>query len=613
VYAIGATDSTLFAGGSFFSVGGEPRYNLAALDLATGRPTSWAPTPSGDVRALAASGSTIYAGGNFQFINGVARGSLAALDAVTGLLIPWAPVLGGRLYPTIDVLAIRDTTVYVAGSFNGSLAALGAGSGLSTGWFPAAGPTVDALALSGSTVFVGGSFTSIGGRGRSGLAELDLATGLATPWNPSPNGLVRSLALSGPTLYVGGGFTMIGGEVRSYIAALDTATGQASAWAPDANNAVTALAASGTTIYAGGDFSTIGGQTRIAFAALDRATGLAEAWDPGLRRSVRTLATHGTMVYVGSATWQDWNGNTIPGIVGVTAASGPFAPPIVTVLQPSGGDTLEIGSSRSLQWNATADGPGVQFVDLYLSRAGPAGPWERIVARASNTGHYTWTVTAPASDDCYLRVDAHDYADGIGSDVGDAAFVIVQPAVPTVIRSFRVSPIGNGVRIAWRLSGPQSPDVATVARTGSLAGGNWVPVVGTAACAADSCVLIDPAVPAGRWWYRLSIVTQQGQNLDSSPAVIDVPEPVLEYALLPLAPNPSEGDGVVWYALPHRGHVRLSLSDLQGREVAVLVEGVRDPGRQSAALGARGLPPGVYLLRLRVPGVDLTRRVVILR
>jgi hypothetical protein len=103
----------------------------------------------------------------------------------------------------------------------------------------------------------------------------------------------------------------------------------------------------------------------------------------------------------------------------------PASPPSVTVLSPNGSENVNIGIVRRLSWTAAAPAPGVQTVDLYLSRHGAMGPWELLAAGAANTGHYDWTVTGPASaGTCYLWVDARDYAGQIGSDIADAGFTI---------------------------------------------------------------------------------------------------------------------------------------------------------------------------------------------
>ena len=76
--------STVYARGSFTTIGGVARQRLAALDATTGAATAWNPAPDDAVTALAATGSTIYVAGAFGTIAGEARQGLAALDATTG-------------------------------------------------------------------------------------------------------------------------------------------------------------------------------------------------------------------------------------------------------------------------------------------------------------------------------------------------------------------------------------------------------------------------------------------------------------------------------------------------------------------------------------------------
>jgi len=101
----------------------------------------------------------------------------------------------------------------------------------------------------------------------------------------------------------------------------------------------------------------------------------------------------------------------------------------------------------------------------------------------------------------------------------------------------------------------------------------------------------------------------------SSQSLVDVPasEPVTQFALSPIAPNPVTENAQVEFALPHPAHVLLRAFDVRGREVARLIDGLRPAGRQNIAWpGARALDPGIYFLRLESPGVNLVRRFVLL-
>ena len=233
--SVGRTGATVYAGGEFSSLGGQPRGRLAAVDGATGTiDPSWTPTANDAVAAVTVSedGSKVYVGGNFTDLRGHTRNRLAAVDAATGTVEAWDP---NAKDGTIVALSVSGSQVYAGGTFKGlgavprnQLGAINLVSGEATSWTPVlknldsngspiAGepPIVQALALSadGSKVYVGGNFSHVAGPGgtdlpRDNLVALDAATGLADP-NFKPGalqGTVRSLAVNGNTLYVGGDF-----------------------------------------------------------------------------------------------------------------------------------------------------------------------------------------------------------------------------------------------------------------------------------------------------------------------------------------------------------------------------------------------------------------------
>ena len=78
-------------------------------------------------------------------------------------------------------------------------------------------------------------------------------------------------------------------------------------------------------------------------------------------------------------------------------------------------------------------------------------------------------------------------------------------------------------------------------------------------------------------------------------------------------PNPFESRTTLSFTLPTAQVVRLAVYDVLGREVAVLVNGVRAAGAQAVAFDATGLPSGAYLYRLEAGGTVLTRRLTLVR
>ncbi len=95
VYATTQVGSLTYIGGSFTSVSGVPRSNVAAIRADGSLDPTWNPSTNGVVYALAASsdGSKVYLGGGFTTVGGQQRGRLAAVTPDTGQLVPgWTTV-----------------------------------------------------------------------------------------------------------------------------------------------------------------------------------------------------------------------------------------------------------------------------------------------------------------------------------------------------------------------------------------------------------------------------------------------------------------------------------------------------------------------------------------
>ena len=347
VLALARSGSTLYVGGYFATIGGQPRNNIAALKL--GGPldgtaimtfdpnaANGSCTACGGVYALAVSGSgsTVYAGGLFNLIGGQSRNYLAAINAADGTATSFNPNPNGNVLGL--AVSASGSTVYAAGGFNsidGSpsiggqarnyLAAIHAADGTAAAFNPNPNDTAIAFGVSGSAVYVGGSFSSIGGLVRHNIAAINALDGTATPWDPNANREVFALAASGPTIYLGGFFSSVGGLTRNGIAAVNAADGSVTGFNPDAGSfsSVYALAVSGSIVYAGGFFSSIGGQPRSNIAAINAADGTATSWNPNANSGVQALTVSGPLVYAGGF-FTTIGGQTRNKIAALSAADG---------------------------------------------------------------------------------------------------------------------------------------------------------------------------------------------------------------------------------------------------------------------------------------------------
>ena len=86
------------------------------------------------------------------------------------------------------------------------------------------------------------------------------------------------------------------------------------------------------------------------------------------------------------------------------------------------------------------------------------------------------------------------------------------------------------------------------------------------------------------------------------------------YLLSAPYPNPFNPRAVVPFEVPEAGHVRLTLVDIFGREVATLLNRQVAAGSHEAVLDGGRLASGVYLVRLEAEGVvHATQKVLLLR
>jgi hypothetical protein len=88
-----------------------------------------------------------------------------------------------------------------------------------------------------------------------------------------------------------------------------------------------------------------------------------------------------------------------------------------------------------------------------------------------------------------------------------------------------------------------------------------------------------------------------------------------EFALLQNYPNPFNAGTIIRWRLGGRmpGRVRLTVSDMLGREVAVLVDEVRSAGSYESRWEAHGLPSGAYVYRLQTHDAVRSRTLLLLR
>ncbi len=223
-----------YLGGSFSSVGGVNRANLAQVDSG-GAVTSFNPAPNGPVLDLAATTTGgVIVGGSFSTAAGQAANGIASFGAGGALL--WGGSISGGAVRTV-ALSVDETRVYVGGDFaqiggvtTRRVGAVNAADGTrNTAFAPGVAntPVNDIVVRPSGEVLLAGEFTKVNGVTRNRLAQVDGTTGSLGPLNVSVNGTVFDIELdpSTNTLYLGGAFGQVGGLARLRLAGVDLGTG----------------------------------------------------------------------------------------------------------------------------------------------------------------------------------------------------------------------------------------------------------------------------------------------------------------------------------------------------------------------------------------------------
>jgi hypothetical protein len=86
-----------------------------------------------------------------------------------------------------------------------------------------------------------------------------------------------------------------------------------------------------------------------------------------------------------------------------------------------------------------------------------------------------------------------------------------------------------------------------------------------------------------------------------------------EFALAQNSPNPFNPTTTISYQLPVAGKARLSVYDMLGREVAVLVDEEKEAGSHKAIFDASGLASGAYIYRIEAGSFVQAKRMLLVR
>jgi hypothetical protein len=97
------------------------------------------------------------------------------------------------------------------------------------------------------------------------------------------------------------------------------------------------------------------------------------------------------------------------------------------------------------------------------------------------------------------------------------------------------------------------------------------------------------------------------------PASVATSAPPLSYALFQNYPNPFNPTTEIQWSINNRQSTIVKVFDMLGREVATLLNEVKEPGTYAVQFDGRGLASGTYFYRLQAGNFTATKRMVLMK
>ena len=116
----------------------------------------------------------------------------------------------------------------------------------------------------------------------------------------------------------------------------------------------------------------------------------------------------------------------------------------------------------------------------------------------------------------------------------------------------------------------------------------------------------------GRYYYPLRQVNMDGHFSYSTIVSVNLNGQSAGYALQQNYPNPFNKNTTIQYSVPRSGWVKLTLFDINGRQVKVLVQRMQEKGTHSIELNGAGVSRGTYYYKMETSHFSATKKLVIL-
>ncbi|HRN54943.1 MAG TPA: DUF4082 domain-containing protein, partial [Agriterribacter sp.] len=187
-------------------------------------------------------------------------------------------------------------------------------------------------------------------------------------------------------------------------------------------------------------------------------------------------------------------------------------------------------------------------------------------------------------------------------------------ALPVTLTGLSASSSENNVKLTWQTASENNNLGFEIER--STDGTQWS-TIGFVSAEGNSSSLLsytynDNNVAPGRYYYRLRQVDIDGHFGYSTLVPVNLNGQPSGYVLQQNYPNPFHKNTRIQYSIPRPELVKLTLFDINGREVKVLLQRIQEKGTHSIEFNTGGLSRGTYYYKMQTTHFSATKKLIIL-
>ena len=241
----------------------------------------------------------------------------------------------------------------------------------------------------------------------------------------------------------------------------------------------------------------------------------------------------------------------------------------------------------------------------------------RLIPRMGNVNHNTsWTIKGMTDGKYYWTVQAVDGGYMASPFAPEQILNLPDPSIPVELTSFDAMFQNDAVTLKWETASEINNagfEIQRAQENEVFTRINFIKGKGST-IEAQSYQFQDSNLPhdVSRLKYRLKQIDFDGSFEFSPVATVDLGRPE-HVALHPNYPNPFNPSTEIRFELPVDAPVRLSVYDIRGKEIAVLMNGFQEAGRHRVVLDGSQLASGVYIYVLETPVSVVKRKMVLLK